>query len=254
MASLEKESLQVEREKEKYLIESIKYIKGNEKYLIESIKSINGNDPIKHFLTELIKSVKGNDTFLSRLEEREMIIRQKIPEKMFKKGKVYKICSKTTDKVYVGSTIEALKTQMSYHLRDANNPLSAVYAILKYDDYYVELIEDYPCKNDQELRKREQYWMNKLNSVNRAKRVKCQCGKPIARGSLNRHLKTKEHTKRLAGWRPKIKKHQYHCHFCPPYKWSLNSFCVHCTSKKHDKNKDILLQSIINKELSFRIG
>jgi hypothetical protein len=76
----------------------------------------------------------------------------------FSKGKIYCIRSHQTDKVYVGSTVQKhLCMRMAGHKRDfkyyKNGKHSYVtsFDILQYDDAYIELIEDFPCENRNQL-------------------------------------------------------------------------------------------------------
>src|SRR5690606_33713537 len=85
-------------------------------------------------------------------------------------GKIYKIISNSTDKIYIGSTVEKyLTTRLAGHIRDYNKcHFVTSFELLKYNDYQIVLIEKYPCNDKDELRAREQYWINnfKENCVN----------------------------------------------------------------------------------------
>lgn len=79
----------------------------------------------------------------------------------YQKGQIYSIRSYQTDDIYIGSTCDNLRKRFSSHksqykanLKDKNNNISC-FKILKYDDAYIELIEDYPCDNKQQLLKQE---------------------------------------------------------------------------------------------------
>jgi DNA-directed RNA polymerase subunit RPC12/RpoP len=65
-------------------------------------------------------------------------------------GKIYKIIDNTNGNIYIGSTIKTLKRKirMSYKCMDCISK-----EIIKNGDYKIELIEVYPCNNDEELRK-----------------------------------------------------------------------------------------------------
>jgi len=74
----------------------------------------------------------------------------------YSKGKVYVLRSHSTDKVYIGSTIETLSSRMSKHrygFKHNNGVTSS--EILKYNDCYIELICDYPCDRKEQLEKKE---------------------------------------------------------------------------------------------------
>jgi hypothetical protein len=81
----------------------------------------------------------------------------------FSESKIYAIRSHKTDKYYIGSTTRTLGRRFSAHKYDYNKRLNGgaiKYScrsseILKYDDAYIELIEEFPCQSEEELRKRE---------------------------------------------------------------------------------------------------
>lgn len=76
----------------------------------------------------------------------------------YKNGKIYKLTSKYTDMIYIGSTIQLLKNRRRVHKsKKSNNTNSKL--ITKYDDFKIELIENYPCENKRELRLREAYFI-----------------------------------------------------------------------------------------------
>src|SRR5439155_1184570 len=50
---------------------------------------------------------------------------------------------------------------------NSNCDYNTVFRILKYDDYSIELIENYPCNNETELLIREAYWIKQLDCVNK---------------------------------------------------------------------------------------
>ena len=81
----------------------------------------------------------------------------------YENGKIYKLVSPTTDKVYIGSTIRLLKDRLKSHLiqRDTSaKELGNVIAIV--------LIEEYCCNSKKELEKRETYWIrNTPNTINK---------------------------------------------------------------------------------------
>jgi hypothetical protein len=80
----------------------------------------------------------------------------------FQNGKIYSIRSHQTDQVYIGSTTQTLAQRLGKHrctYRRWKNSVGYMGTtskeILKYDDYYIELVEMYPCNNKDELHKRE---------------------------------------------------------------------------------------------------
>ena len=96
--------------------------------------------------------------------------------KDFSKAKIYKIVSSQTDKCYIGSTIkEYLSNRLSAHKYDykiwkegKKNHITS-FDILQYDDAEIILIENYPCKDINELRARERFWIDSSDCVNKYK-------------------------------------------------------------------------------------
>ena len=79
----------------------------------------------------------------------------------YHKGKIYTIRSYQTDKYYIGSTCDALHKRLYRHRIDYKNYLNDKYNfvssfdIIKYEDHYIELLEDCKCETRNELTKKE---------------------------------------------------------------------------------------------------
>ena len=79
----------------------------------------------------------------------------------YKNGKIYTIRSHQTDKIYIGSTTQPLSKRLSYHKTqykqylNGKSPFITAYDILQYEDAYIELLEEYPCDNREQLFKKE---------------------------------------------------------------------------------------------------
>ena len=82
-------------------------------------------------------------------------------DERYKRGKIYCLRSHQTDLVYIGSTIQGLAERIGGHRSAYRKWLKGTYyyvtsfEIIKYDDAYIELVEDYPCKTKAELERRE---------------------------------------------------------------------------------------------------
>jgi hypothetical protein len=91
----------------------------------------------------------------------------------YNNGKIYKLYSKKTDNIYIGSTYLTLKERLRCHFKDYerylknNNNYITSYEILKYDDCKIELIVDYPCDSKKDLEKEEGKYQKILNCVNK---------------------------------------------------------------------------------------
>ena len=137
------------------------------------------------------------------------------------KGKIYKLVSFQTDKVYVGSTCSLLSKRFYEHkmkFKKSHDKLNLTsFEILKYADCDIILLEDFPCENRNQLHARERYYIESLSCVNKniptrtrkeyainnkdklnaLKRVKhdCECGSKYTSTHKSDHAKTKRHKK-----------------------------------------------------------
>ena len=81
--------------------------------------------------------------------------------KDFNNGKIYCIRNSIGNEIYVGSTCQPLSKRMAKHRsdtkRDVKNNLTLYQTMneLGVDKFYIELIEEYPCENNGQLRARE---------------------------------------------------------------------------------------------------
>ena len=88
----------------------------------------------------------------------------------YKNGKIYCIRNHINDKMYVGSTCQSLSKRMAYHRQDCMKPSrhnTLIYKImfdLGRDNFYIELIEEYPCENSNQLERREGELMRELKA------------------------------------------------------------------------------------------
>ena len=80
----------------------------------------------------------------------------------FQHGKIYTIRSYQTNRYYIGSTNhKTLAQRLGKHRGNYKEYLNntrryvSSYEILKYNDYYIELLELYPCNTKDELHRRE---------------------------------------------------------------------------------------------------
>lgn len=84
----------------------------------------------------------------------------------FEHGKIYKIVSDGTDMIYIGSTIETLETRMQGHRSTYNMYLSGkkgffgACPMFEFGDPKIVLIENFPCNTEEELNRREQYYID----------------------------------------------------------------------------------------------
>ena len=89
-------------------------------------------------------------------------------------GKIYKIVCRITGEVYVGSTCEkTLARRLVDHRSACNRYLEkqegskfSSFQIIQRGNYYIELLENFPCDNRDELRKKERKWYDKTDCIN----------------------------------------------------------------------------------------
>ena len=86
----------------------------------------------------------------------------------YKNGKIYSIRSFLTDDIYIGSTTQPLSVKMALHRSNyRNGKYCSSCEILKHDDAYIELIEEYPCDSKEQLTKREGELIRGTRCVNK---------------------------------------------------------------------------------------
>jgi len=89
----------------------------------------------------------------------------------YQRGKIYTIRCYDDDKlIYVGSTIQPLCVRMADHRRDKR---SSIYQYVNnnfngnWENWYIELYEEYPCNNKQLLEKREGEITRLIGNINK---------------------------------------------------------------------------------------
>lgn len=92
----------------------------------------------------------------------------------YSKGKIYCVRSSHTDEVYIGSTISTLSKRMGQHREKFNkwkkgeHHYITCFKLLDLGDAYIELIEEHPCENKNQLERREGEIMRQTeNCVNK---------------------------------------------------------------------------------------
>ena len=89
--------------------------------------------------------------------------------KSFQNGKIYQILNSINDEVYIGSTCQPLSKRMVKHRWGMNNQKMRLYDMMKElgaDKFYIELVEEYPCDNIEQLRQREGHYIRQLGTLN----------------------------------------------------------------------------------------
>ena len=85
---------------------------------------------------------------------------REIGKRDYKSGKIYCIRNSIDNDLYVGSSCQALSKRFQKHKDDSrgykkDRKLYVKLSELGIDKFYIELIEEYPCDNVEQLRKRE---------------------------------------------------------------------------------------------------
>ena len=87
----------------------------------------------------------------------------------FSNGKIYCIRNNTDDDIYIGSTTQKLSKRFQNH-KDVMNGYKRnrkIYTKREFgkENFYIELIEEYPCENIEQLNKREGELIRELKPV-----------------------------------------------------------------------------------------
>ena len=91
----------------------------------------------------------------------------------YSQGKIYCLRSYETDDIYIGSTTLSLAIRKGQHKIDYKSYLNnkkyfvTSFNIIKYDDCYIELIEEYSCENKQQLERKEGEYIRNRDCVNK---------------------------------------------------------------------------------------
>jgi len=92
----------------------------------------------------------------------------------YRRGKIYKIWSPSTDDIYIGSTCEpTLARRMAGHRSNFKDFKRGKYCnnssflIIENGDARIELIESFPCDSKDELHAREAHYIRTLECVNK---------------------------------------------------------------------------------------
>jgi hypothetical protein len=92
----------------------------------------------------------------------------KIDER-YKRGKIYTIRCKYDDElIYVGSTINTLAKRMGQHRGASIKKATCLYNVVcsDWDNWYIELYENYACNNKEELFKKEGEVIREISTIN----------------------------------------------------------------------------------------
>ena len=153
----------------------------------------------------------------------------------YQNGKVYSIRSLSRPElIYVGSTTQTLSMRMTQHRTPSSTCVSR--EIINIGDAYIELIENYPCNDKNQLLARENRHMRGLECLNKRLgiadcphgRIQNYCVECHGSG-ICIHNKQKSHCIPCGGSSVCIhNKQKYHCIPC-----GGSSMCIHNKQKQH---------------------
>ena len=90
----------------------------------------------------------------------------------YNNGKIYCIRNTITDDIYIGSTTQTLCKRMAKHRSDTqrivknNNRIYQKMNELGIEKFYIELLEEYPCENNDQLRASEGHFIREMATLN----------------------------------------------------------------------------------------
>jgi len=165
----------------------------------------------------------------------------------FKQGKIYCLRSHQTGDIYIGSTCQPLPKRKGDHKKkykrwkNGKTHYVTSFELLKYDDCYIELIEECPCDNRNQLERREGQLIREMDCVNKlvAGRTKKEWGEDNKEHIAEQRKKYKEANKEEIAEKAKkyreAHKNDFKCEVCN-YSGSKASYNRHLKSQKHIKN------------------
>ena len=82
----------------------------------------------------------------------------------YKNGKIYQLVCNDTNEIYVGSTVRDLEDRLDEHKSPSNTCYSK--QIINRGNYYIELLETYPCNSQFELDRKEGEYQRVIECIN----------------------------------------------------------------------------------------
>jgi hypothetical protein len=83
----------------------------------------------------------------------------------YQTSKIYRIVCNETGEQYIGSTTQTLAQRLAQHKCKTSNCKSK--KIIERMNYEIVLIEEYPCENKEQLGRRERYFIETMDCVNK---------------------------------------------------------------------------------------
>jgi group I intron endonuclease len=88
-------------------------------------------------------------------------------ENVYENGFVYKIVSKNTEKIYIGSTSISLEKRLKQHeyMSATKQKKTQSFEIIKYGDYEIKLLESFENISEADLRRKETEFIRKFEHI-----------------------------------------------------------------------------------------
>lgn len=83
----------------------------------------------------------------------------------YKNGKIYQLVCYETGETYIGSTAMSLEDRLKGHRSKTGNKCCSK-QIIDRNNYYIELLETYPCNNEFELKRKEGEYQKSMKCIN----------------------------------------------------------------------------------------
>lgn len=93
------------------------------------------------------------------LQDRVNYWRKTKKNEKYSRGKIYELKWEGCDETYIGHTIVSLNKRFTEHRRKPNKKNKEMADKYGWDKCSIHLIEEFPCESLNELRRREQYWI-----------------------------------------------------------------------------------------------
>lgn len=146
---------------------------------------------------------------------------------VYAKGKIYKMMF-DEDQTYVGSTIQLLHKRLYEHKKNPHGNIKILMEANK--DVRIVLVEKFPCSDREELRQREQHWIDLLKpSLNT---IRAHTTKEQARAYQKEYNQRPEVQARQKEYADFLKKPPPYCETCSR-RLTHHNIKMHCNSITH---------------------
>jgi hypothetical protein len=144
----------------------------------------------------------------------------------YQKAKIYRIISPSKNLVYYGSTAQSISQRLAEHLCNYNkNKGFSSKIVLECEDYKIELVEEYPCNNRQQLLKKEGEYI---------KNNEC-CNKIVAGRTYNEYYQDNKEKKHEYYEANKKKITDYHTEYNKKNKEEKKAYNIKYTEANKEK-------------------